>query len=174
MFLHLSVSHSVHRVGVYPSMQWAGVYTPRQTLPRQIPPLGGHPLGRHPPDRHSLPGRHAQGRHPHPRQIHPQDGHWSGQCTSYWNAFLFKLFYWSTQSLSASAPSGPSTIGVSDPPVVRRKTPLRYGYSKFYDTFKFSLDYPTVLVNSVHSCFRLTVVKYYHFHAQTSCLSASE
>ena len=28
MFLHLSVSHSVHRVGdVYPSMQWAGVST---------------------------------------------------------------------------------------------------------------------------------------------------
>ena len=24
MFLHLSVSHSVHRGGVYPSMQWAG------------------------------------------------------------------------------------------------------------------------------------------------------
>ena len=25
MFLHLSVSHFIHRGGVYPSMQWAGV-----------------------------------------------------------------------------------------------------------------------------------------------------
>ena len=63
MFLHLSVSHSVHR-GVYLSMQLTGVYTlqadppPMQTLPVQTPPgqtppqtateVGGtHPIRMH-------------------------------------------------------------------------------------------------------------------------------
>ena len=75
MFLHLSVSHSVHRVGgVYLSMQWVrrctppGRHLPRQTPPRQTPLP---PLGRHPPKR-------------------PLDGWYA----SYWNAFLsLKSFF---------------------------------------------------------------------------------
>ena len=39
MSLHLSTSHSVHRRGVYPNMQWlGGVHPPEQTPPRQTPP----------------------------------------------------------------------------------------------------------------------------------------
>ena len=60
MFLHLSVSHSVHRGGGVPL---------RQTPPRQTHPLGNTPLGRYPP---------------------PPDGHCRGRYTSYWNAFLCK------------------------------------------------------------------------------------
>ena len=64
MFLHLSVSHSVHRgclpgACVYPSMHWADT------------PLGRHSLGRHLPGQTPLPG-----------------GHCSRWYASYWNAFL--------------------------------------------------------------------------------------
>ena len=54
MFLHLSVSHSVHRGGraVNPSMHWA-----------DTPPLGRHPLGRHLPGKILL-GQILLGRHP--------------------------------------------------------------------------------------------------------------
>ena len=80
MFLHLSVSHSVHRGG--------GVYTPlgrhthhppdRHPLgrspPWQIPPLGTHspyPLGRHPPGRQPLPGQTPPGRFFVQMGLHP-------------------------------------------------------------------------------------------------------
>ena len=79
MFLHLSVSHSVHRGvyssiqrarGVYPSMQWAGGCTPigRHSIALGRHPPGRHapgqtpPLGRHPPQ--TPPGKHPLGRHP--------------------------------------------------------------------------------------------------------------
>ena len=52
MFLHLSVSHSVHRaqVGVWQTTP-LGADTP------QTPPWADIPLGRHPPGRHPPPGR---------------------------------------------------------------------------------------------------------------------
>ena len=74
MFLHLSVSHSIHgRGGGYlPHTHWADTPwadnppadTQRQTNPPgQTPPIRHTPLGRHPPSRHPL-GRHPLGRHP--------------------------------------------------------------------------------------------------------------
>ena len=73
MFLHLSVSHSVHRWGVCLSACWdthppQGRYTPRQVHP----PGQVHPSGRYTP-----------------RQVHPHDGHYNGRYASYWNTFLF-------------------------------------------------------------------------------------
>ena len=58
LFLHLSVSHSVHR-GVSAPVH-AGIHTPlgRHPSPRQTP-LSRHPL----PGRHPLLGRHPLGRH---------------------------------------------------------------------------------------------------------------
>ena len=103
MFLHLSVSHSVHR-GVYPSMHWGrhvpactGADTPLQADMSQHA-LGKTPLppGRHPSmhwGRHPTPGRHvpactgkdtppprqtsqhALGQTPHSRQTCPSM-HW--------------------------------------------------------------------------------------------------
>ena len=49
-----------------------------------------------------------------PKPPLPSDGHCSGWYASYWNAFLFKLSYWSTEWLSASALSSPSIIIESD------------------------------------------------------------
>ena len=64
MFLHLSVSHSVH-TGVYPSMQWVGRYIPLTdapqtgTLPVQTPILhGDNPPGQ------TLPRQKPLGRPP--------------------------------------------------------------------------------------------------------------
>ena len=58
MFLHLSVSHSVHRGGLPQCM--LGYHTPRNRHPRgtRHPPGTRHPLGtRHPPrTRHHPPG----------------------------------------------------------------------------------------------------------------------
>ena len=67
MFLHLSVSHSVHR------FTWRCLgYTP----------LGRHPLGRHPPGQtHPLPSAC--------RDTRPMLSACCGRYTSYWNAFLF-------------------------------------------------------------------------------------
>ena len=62
MFLHLSVSHSVHRGGVSASVH-AGIHPLAGT-----PPKAGKPS----------PGRYT-----------PHDGHCSGRYASYWNAFLF-------------------------------------------------------------------------------------
>ena len=47
MFLHLSVSHSVHRVGACPSACWDAHTSPRA----DTHPLGRHPMGRHPQSR---------------------------------------------------------------------------------------------------------------------------
>ena len=112
MFLHLSVSHSVHR-GVYPSMHWG-----RRPPGRHIPactgadtPRGRHPLGRRlqadtprqtppkqtPPGRHP-PGRHPPGRHPHPGQMataadgtHPTGMHSCLEITVWSNTLIFIL-----------------------------------------------------------------------------------
>ena len=73
MFLHLSVSHSVHRGwGVYPNAYWD---TPLVRHPLVRHPLGRHPPGQTPPWADSPPGqtslgRHPLGRHP-PRQTPP-------------------------------------------------------------------------------------------------------
>ena len=85
MFLHLSVSHSVHR-GVSASVH-AGIHTP---LGRHPPPPSRNPLGRQPP---------PPGQTPAPGQIpHPADGHCSRRYASYWNAFLFiRVFPWCTK-----------------------------------------------------------------------------
>ena len=68
--------------------------------PRQTPTLGKHPPwedspppGRHPQTDRPL-GRHPPGRHP-PRQTtpHPRDSHCSGRYASYWNAFLYFIYF---------------------------------------------------------------------------------
>ena len=117
MFLHLSVSHSVHR-GVYPSMHWGrhplqadmSQHALGQTPPpgRHVPACTGkdpspqadisqHALGQTPPPL----GRHipacTRADTPTPGQTYPSmhsgrqppDGHYSGRYASYWNAFLF-------------------------------------------------------------------------------------
>ena len=65
MFLHLSVSHSVHRGGVCLSACWD---TPPGT--------------RHPPDQATPPTRHPPSG--------SRDGYCCGRYASYWNALLFK------------------------------------------------------------------------------------
>ena len=71
------------------SPSWADT-TPRQTThpgqtpPRQTPPPGRHPLTRHTPQPDTHLDRHSPA---------PQDGHCSGRYASYWNAFLFGLFF---------------------------------------------------------------------------------
>ena len=69
MFLHLSVSHSVHRGGGDKRPLWADI-PPEQT------PMDRHPLGRHPPrqtplGRHTPLGSHSPGQKPHPLGRHP-------------------------------------------------------------------------------------------------------
>ena len=77
MFLHLSVSHSVHKV-VSASVR-AGIHPlPRADTPSR---LGRHPPGRHPPS--------------------PADGHCSGRYASYWNAFLFESVSTELNSVTA-------------------------------------------------------------------------
>ena len=66
MFLHLSVSHSVHKGGCLPQCMLGYTPSPGQTPP---PAWAGTPPGRHPPP--------------------PADVHCSGRYASYWNAFLF-------------------------------------------------------------------------------------
>ena len=97
MFLHLSVSHSVH-------MGCVSQHALGQTLPGRYPP-GRHLLGRHPPgqtppcpvhagihtpplpsafwDTHSLPSA-CWDTHPF-----PPGSHCCGRYASYWNAYLF-------------------------------------------------------------------------------------
>ena len=96
MFLHLSVSHSVHRRG----STWAGTplagTPPRQVHPLvQVLPLGrycprtGTPLGRYTPGQvHPLSGT-PPSRYPPP--VHAGIWSTSRQYTSYWNAFLLQL-----------------------------------------------------------------------------------
>ena len=67
MFLHLSVSHSVHRTGFCPggcvSQHALGRHPPRADAPGRHPTSGRDPPDRHPPSRH-LSGIHPPGRHP--------------------------------------------------------------------------------------------------------------
>ena len=82
MFLHLSVSHSIHR----------GVATPQGRHSHgQTPPLGRHPLADTPLGRHPLAdtplGRHPLGRHP-PFPVHAGKRSTSGRYASHWNAFF--------------------------------------------------------------------------------------
>ena len=91
MFLHLCVSHSVHR-GVCVSQHALGQTPPGQTLLGRQPP-SDTPLGRHPPTPTVYPSmywgdtpcvsQHALG------QTAPFDNHCSGRYASSWNAFLF-------------------------------------------------------------------------------------
>ena len=96
MFLHLSVSHSVHRREgcVYPCVHW-GKHLPGQTPPVQCM-LGYTPhcpvhAGIHTPlpsacwDTH-LTAQCMLGYTPPP----PTGGHCCGRYTFYWNAFLYK------------------------------------------------------------------------------------
>ena len=75
MFLHLSVSHSVHR-GVCLNACWDTTHP--------LPPLPPTPV---------LPGtRHPPGPGPSPwDQAPPADSYCCGWYASYWNAFLFKI-----------------------------------------------------------------------------------
>ena len=78
MFLHLSVSHSVHR-----GSTWAGTplgrYTPQAGTPLgRYTPWQVHPLAGTPPGRYSPP-------------VHAGIWSTSRQYTSYWNAFLLQL-----------------------------------------------------------------------------------
>ena len=63
MFLHPSVSHSVHRGECLPQCMLG--YTPRQTPPRQTPPRADIPLSRHPPQQTATAadGMHPTGMH---------------------------------------------------------------------------------------------------------------
>ena len=93
MFLHLSVSHSVHGGSTPPGKHTLGSTHPQEahTHPQgSTPPLGSTtrkhtPLGKHPPG--STPPEAP------PRDAHllPPEGHCSGRYASYWNAFLFKI-----------------------------------------------------------------------------------
>ena len=81
MFLHLSVSHSVHRGGL-----------PQCMLGCNPPEPGTPPPGsRHPPHQHPLEQTPPRTRHP-PDQAPtlPADGYCCGRYASYWNAFLFQ------------------------------------------------------------------------------------
>ena len=60
MFLHLSVSHSIHRGGVCPMTCWDTLSLGRHPL-AHTPFQAATPLGRHPAA--DTPGRHPQGRH---------------------------------------------------------------------------------------------------------------
>ena len=82
MFLHLSVSHSVHRGDV--------CQTPP---PEQTPPCANSPLGRHPPQ--------ADPTWQTPTPPPPADGYCSKRYASYWNTFLFFFaFKWHTLTSS--------------------------------------------------------------------------
>ena len=89
MFLHLFVSHSVHKGGV--SQHAMGAYTPRQTAPRHTHPSLGHihTPGRHPSWTHTPRQTLPPGHTPRPgRHLPPRRPPWSGRYASYWNAFL--------------------------------------------------------------------------------------
>ena len=75
MFLHLSVSHSVHR---------GGSASVNATIPPPPHP-GADPTGtRHPPGARHPPGT----RYPPQYQAPPPDGYRCGRYASYWNGFL--------------------------------------------------------------------------------------
>ena len=64
MFLHLSVSHSVHKGGVPGQVHPLGRYTPQAGTPLD----GYHPPGRYPHGQVPPPGRYT------PQQVHPPAG----------------------------------------------------------------------------------------------------
>ena len=93
MFLHLSVCPQGG--GVHPRQQTTPPtrHPTRQSPPWQTPPIR-HTLPRHTPpqaDPHladtKMADTHPPGRHPPPR-----NGHCSGRYASYWSAFLFDKF----------------------------------------------------------------------------------
>ena len=94
MFLHLSVSHSVHGGSTPPGKHtpWEA-HTPRKHThipkeahpPWEAPPGSTHPLGSTLREAH--PQKHPLGMH----TSSPPEGHCSGRYASYWNAFLFKI-----------------------------------------------------------------------------------
>ena len=104
MLLHLSVSHSVPREGVYLSACWdthpPGRYRSpwgRYTPPLQVHPPGQvhtpgqvHPWAGTPPGRYTPRQVHPLGRYTPCMQVHhpPHDGNCSGRYAPYWNAFL--------------------------------------------------------------------------------------
>ena len=132
MFLHLSVSHSVHR-GVSASVH-AGITSPL-TPPWAYTPLGRHtlPLGRAPP---------------------PADGHCSGRYASYWNAFLsFEFLHsnlvWSFFSNTFPVPHSRYVV-----PVILRKNASnwqikRRNHCKTYNKLRFIVQLECKLSNYV-------------------------
>ena len=84
MYLHLSVSNSVHG-GCIPACTGQTPPPQNHTLPETHLPLEAHSLEAHPPWKHTLPEAHTHTPEAHP----PPDDHCSGQYASYWNAFLF-------------------------------------------------------------------------------------
>ena len=92
MFLHLFVSHSVHRRG------GESQHALGQTSAGQTPPTGRHPwqtpawadtpLGRHTPPSGQTPPTSFEDT-PLPGQTPPPDGHCCGRYASYFIAFLF-------------------------------------------------------------------------------------
>ena len=126
MFLHLSVSHSVHGRGkVYPSMHWDR----HSTLGRHIPACTGAYMGRHIPV--------CMGRHPSLADISQHalgqtppspDDHCSGRYASYWNAFLFRniflncsLYDSSDVASAEEIPAPPNTRASSPTPSVTQE-----------------------------------------------------
>ena len=70
MFSQACVKNSVHRAGVYPSIQWAeGVYTPQHT------PSWAYTTPR--PTHNPHADTQAPGRHTTPGQTHPPTPRWS-------------------------------------------------------------------------------------------------
>ena len=96
MFLHLSVSHSVHRGGVCLSASWY-IHPPQSRHPafwEQTPPRSRHPIGA---DTHSPGSRHPPEQTPPGAEPPRADtACWdiratSGRYASYWNACLLVL-----------------------------------------------------------------------------------
>ena len=89
MFLHLSVSHSVHRGGCLPQCMLG--YTPRQKPPWTDPPGQTHPLPSTCWD--TLPCPVHAGIHPPPSTCWDRHGYCCGRYASYWNAFFSYLCF---------------------------------------------------------------------------------
>ena len=83
MFLHLSVSNSVHCHPPGRHTPWAD--TPQAATPGQTPPLGRHT----PP----TPCPVHAGIHTHPCTVHAGIQSTSGRYASYWNAYLLVLIF---------------------------------------------------------------------------------
>ena len=118
MFLHLSVSHSIHG-GVSSASVYAGIHTslgrhpPEQTPPWAETPPGLTPPGQTPPGRHPLPSA-CWDTHPLlPSACWDRHDHYCGRYGSYWNAFLFgqkSALNWKNLKRKLSEVSGKSII----------------------------------------------------------------